>query len=168
MNWKLEAEQHAETEHPDESCGLVAIIKGEQKYWPCKNLSKQNFDYFILDPEDYADCEDQGEIVGLVHSHPQGSANPSDTDKAGCEFSGLEWHIYSLQMKNWHSFKPTGWKPDNLIGRQWAWGSQDCWSLICDYYKEKLNINIKKWPRPKTIKDFAENPYFEKVLLGSG
>ena len=168
MNWKLEAEQHAETEHPDESCGLVAIIKGEQKYWPCKNLSKQNFDYFILDPEDYADCEDHGEIVGLVHSHPHGSANPSDTDKAGCEFSGLEWHIYSLEMKSWHSFKPSGWTPDNLIGRQWAWGIQDCWSLICDYYKEKLSIDIKKWPRPKTIKDFAENPYFEKVLLGSG
>ena len=44
----------------------------------------------------------------------------------------------------------------------------DCWSFICDYYKEKLDIEIKKWPRPKTIKSFAENPYFEKVLLGSG
>ena len=71
-------------------------------------------------------------------------------------------------MKSWHSFKPSGWTSDNLIGRQWAWGIQDCWSLICDYYKEKLSIDIKKWPRPKTIKNFAENPYFEKVLLGSG
>ena len=59
MNWKLEAEEHAKAVQPDESCGLLAIIKGEQKYWPCKNLSKQNFDYFILDPEDYANCEDQ-------------------------------------------------------------------------------------------------------------
>ena len=44
----------------------------------------------------------------------------------------------------------------------------DCWSLITDYFKEKLNIHIKNWPRPKTIKDFALNPYFEKVLQGSG
>ena len=49
MNWKLEAQQHAETEQPDESCGLVAIIKGEEKYWPCKNLSKQNFCSLIFD-----------------------------------------------------------------------------------------------------------------------
>ena len=165
MNWKLEAEQHAENVLPDESCGLLAIIKGEKKYWPCKNLSKENFDYFILDPEDYADCEDQGEIIGLVHSHPQGSAYPSETDKAGCEFSGLEWYIYSLEDKSWHSFKPSGWKPNDLIGREWAWGIQDCWSLVTDYYEKKLNINLKKWERPKTIKEFAEQPYFDEGLL---
>tara|TARA_R100000353_G_scaffold123086_1_gene87450 strand:+ start:168 stop:872 length:705 start_codon:yes stop_codon:yes gene_type:complete len=168
MNWKIEAEKHAENIFPDESCGLLAIIEGEKKYWPCKNLSNENFDYFIMDPEDYAKCEDQGEVIGLIHSHPHGSPYPSETDKAGCEFSGLEWHIYSLENKNWHSFKPSDWKPETLIGREWAWGLQDCWSLICDYYKEKLNIEIKKWPRPKTIKSFAENPYFEKVLYGSG
>jgi len=168
MNWKLEAEKHAKETLPDESCGLVAVIGGEKKYWPCKNLSKENFDYFILDPEDYANCEDQGEIIALVHSHPQGSAYPSETDKAGCEFSGLEWYIYSLEMKSWHSFKPSGWKPDDLIGRQWAWGIQDCWSLVMDFYHDKLNLNFKKWPRPKTIKEFAIEPYFDKALLSMG
>ena len=71
-------------------------------------------------------------------------------------------------MQSWFSFTPSGWKPDKLIGRQWAWGLEDCWSLVTDFYKEKLNIDLKKWARPKTIKKFAENPYFEKVLLGSG
>ena len=168
MNWKLEAEKHAKSTLPDESCGLVALIGGEKKYWPCKNLANENFDYFIMDPEDYADCEDHGEILALVHSHPNGSAYPSETDLAGCEFSGLEWHIFSLEMDSWHSSRPNGWKPDSLYGRQWSWGNMDCWALICDYYKEKLNIKLKKWPRPKTIKKFAENPYFEKVLSGSG
>ena len=143
MNWKIEAEKHAENIFPDESCGLLAIIQGEKKYWPCKNLSNENFDYFIMDPEDYAKCEDQGEVIALIHSHPHGSPYPSETDKAGCEFSGLEWYIYSLEMKSWHSFKPSNWKPDNLIGREWAWGLQDCWSLVMDFYNKNLNLKFK-------------------------
>jgi len=164
MTWKIEAQKHAEECLPDESCGLLALIKGEEKYWPCKNLSVENFDYFIIDPDDWAECEDTGEIIGLVHSHPTGSIYPSETDKASCEFIGLKWHIYSPLIKDWYSFEPSGWQPDSLYGRQWSWGIMDCWSLICDYYKEKLNIEIKKWSRPKTIKDFAKNPEFEYAL----
>ena len=32
----------------------------------------------------------------------------------------------------------------------------------------KNQINLKFWPRPKSLKAFANNPYFEKVLTGSG
>ena len=167
MNWKIDAEKHANDCLPDESCGLLAIIEGKEKYWPCKNLSVENFDYFIIDPDDWAKCEDTGEIVGLIHSHPTGSIFPSETDKASCEFLGLPWHIYSPFMNDWFSFAPSGWKPDSLYGREWSWGKMDCWSLICDYFKEKLDINIKKWTRAKTIIIFAENPYFEKVLTNS-
>ncbi|BCV05749.1 MAG: hypothetical protein CM15mV115_250 [Caudoviricetes sp.] len=42
--------------------------------------------YFIIDPDDWADCEDNGEIIGIVHSHPTGFIYPSDNDKASCEF----------------------------------------------------------------------------------
>ena len=168
MNWKIEAQKHAEICLPDESCGLLALIKGKKKYWPCKNLSVENFDYFIIDPDDWAECEDTGEIIGLVHSHPTGPIFPSETDKASCEFLGLKWYIYSPLINDWYSFEPSGWKPDSLYGRQWSWGNMDCWSLITDYFEEKLNIQLKKWPRPKTIKEFANNPYFEKVLQESG
>ena len=164
MTWKTEAEKHAEECLPDESCGLLALIKGKETYWPCKNLSIENFEYFVIDPDDYAECEDTGEIIGLVHSHPTGSIYPSETDLASCEFIGLKWYIYSPVLKDWHSFAPSGWKPDSLYGRQWSWGNMDCWSLICDYYKEKLDIEIKKSPRPKTIKEFSENPEFEYAL----
>ena len=57
MTWKIEAQKHAEICLPDESCGLLALIKGKKKYWPCKNLSVENFDYFIIDPDDWAECE---------------------------------------------------------------------------------------------------------------
>ena len=32
----------------------------------------------------------------------------------------------------------------------------------------KKQIKLKEWDRPKKIKTFTDNPYFEKVLTGSG
>jgi len=168
MTWKDQALKHIEECMPKESCGLLAIIKGQETYWPCKNIAESGFDYFVINPDDWAECEDTGEIIGIVHSHPVGSCHPSDNDKASCEHLGLPWYIYSVKNKEWHNFKPSGYKSPFLIGRSFIWGVHDCWSLICDFYKQNLNINLKKWPRPKTIKSFAENPYFEKVLTGSG
>ena len=57
MTWKEAAFKHAKQELPKESCGLVAIIKGKETYWPCKNLAEKPGDYFVLNPDDWADCE---------------------------------------------------------------------------------------------------------------
>ena len=168
MTWKIDAAKHAEESMPKESCGLLAIIKGKETYWPCKNIAESGFEYFVIDPDDWAECEDAGEIIGIVHSHPYDPPQPSDNDKASCEYLDLPSHIYSVRMKEWFSFKPSGWKTPNLIGRTWIWGKHDCWSLITDYFLEKKQINLKFWPRPKNLKEFANNPYFEKVLTESG
>ena len=47
MSWKEAAFKHAEQELPKESCGLVAIIKGKETYWPCENLAEKPGDYFV-------------------------------------------------------------------------------------------------------------------------
>ena len=43
MNWKDQAIKYAKEIAPDESCGLVAIIKGKETFWPCKNLAESNY-----------------------------------------------------------------------------------------------------------------------------
>ncbi len=167
MTWKEQAEKHAEECIPKESCGLLAIIKGEKIYWPCKNIAESGFEYFVIDPDDWAECEDTGEIIGVVHSHPNDPAIPSDNDKASCDYLGFEWFIYSAFTKEWCSFKPSDFK-SGLYGRTWIWGKQDCLSLIWDYFEEKLNLKLKDWPRPRDLKAFAQKPYFQKVLTESG
>tara|TARA_R100001126_G_scaffold27829_1_gene14898 strand:+ start:3797 stop:4501 length:705 start_codon:yes stop_codon:yes gene_type:complete len=163
MTWKNEAAEYAVKCLPKESCGLLAIIKGKETFWPCRNLAEEPEEYFILEPDDWADCEDQGELIGVVHSHTHGTAFPSDTDKASCEYLGLPFHIYSVEQKDWYSFEPQGYK-SGLLGRRWIWGKHDCWSVITDWYKERKNIFIKDWPRPKSPKEFAMNPEFEFAL----
>ena len=164
MTWKESFIQYAKKKAPEEACGLLAIIKGKETFWPCKNLAKGKFEFFILDPDDWAECEDTGEVIGVIHSHPKGAATPSDTDRAACEHLGFPYYIYSIEYAHWESFEPSGWKAPSLIGRKFIWGKYDCWSIVTDWLKENKNINIKYWERPKRIKDFRNNPEFEFAL----
>lgn len=164
MGWKDNAVKYAKTTNPDEACGLVAIIKGSETFWPCKNLADSKFEYFIIDPDDWAECEDNGEIIGIFHSHTIGASTPSETDKASCEFLNIPYYIYSISNNDWSYYKPTGYKPASLIGREFIWGKYDCWSLVTDWYLQTKNIKIPYWNRPKKIKDFINNPEFEIAL----
>lgn len=160
MTWKDKALDHAKQEQPRESCGLLVISKGKEYYVPCKNLALHLDAQFMIDPNDWMKAEDKyGAIVGIVHSHPFSSPQPSPADLACCEKYNIKWHIVSPSNNSWYSFEPSGYKPP-LIGRQWVWGVQDCWTLVRDFYKQK-GIYIKDFERPKYPQEFQDNPIFD-------
>ena len=163
MTWKDDALQHAKKDAPYEACGLLAIHKGKEKYYPCKNIAEELTDQFIIDPDDWIKTEDEAEITAVVHSHPKHPSVASDADLASCEYLDLPFYIVSLVNNNWSYYEPSGYKKC-LIGREWVWNVQDCWSLVEDWYKEVRNINIEHWPRPKNLKEFNNNPLFEYGL----
>ena len=167
MSWKDAAIDHAQKDSPNEACGLLAVYKGKEKYFPCRNLAEEKGEYFIIDPDDWVTIEDKGEIVAVIHSHPNCPPTPSQADLASCEYLDLPFYIVTPETQQWHYFEPSGYKK-GLIGREWVWDIQDCWSLVTDWYKEKKNIEIKHWPRPSSPQEFEQNPYFEKVITGSG
>lgn len=150
---------HANKELPRESCGLLVIVKGRERYFPCKNLSR-GCGQFTLDPLDYAKAESIGDVVAVFHSHPITAPEPSEADRIGCEKSGLPWYIINPVTKKWTVHEPQGYYPP-LIGREWIWAVTDCWTLARDWYKDH-GIKIRDWDRPSTYEEFALNPFFDE------
>ena len=167
MNWKEAALVHAKDQDPKESCGLLLNINGKEKYFPCRNLSMTAFQCFIIDPEDYIKADNTGDIIAVVHSHPVTPPVPSQSDKVACEQSGLVWHIVNPKTESWGYLEPTGYKAP-ILGREWAWGVTDCYTLVRDWYKEKLDIDLINWQRPTTLEDFNKEPMFEKCAEETG
>ena len=84
-NCKKKAIEHAKECYPEESCGLFLKIDKDFIYYKCKNVADDfKTESFVIYPPDYADGEDMGEVVGIVHSHPNDVLEFSETDKASC------------------------------------------------------------------------------------
>ena len=167
MNWKEAALAHAKDQDPDESCGLLLNIRGKERYHPCRNLSAQSDEYFILDPEDYIKGSNLGTITAIIHSHPDTPPVASQADKMSCEQSKLPWHIVNPKTETWGYYEPCGYKAP-LLGRPWVWAVTDCWSLIVDWYKEERGIELLDYERPTRIEEFTDDPVFERYLPSRG
>ena len=134
---------HALAEYPRECCGLLIAQGRKELYRPCVNLA-QGTEQFRMAPQDWADAEDAGRILAVVHSHPDAPAQPSDADRASCEATGLPWVIVSVregQVEEVHQFAPTGWQAP-LLGRQFFHGVLDCYTLVRDWYRREAGIEL--------------------------
>lgn len=156
--------EQAKAECPREACGLVIIKNGKQVYCPAKNLAKGS-DNFILDPLDYEKADTAGEIVAVIHSHPNMSAKPSQADLVACEGSGLPWFICGIPSEQWEYIEPSGYVAP-LVGRQWSHGVLDCYAIIRDWYAQEKNISLLDFERSDEWWKMGGNLYldnFEKA-----
>lgn len=143
--------RHGIAAYPNEACGLVIIANGKEEYIACRNIALSKSEHFVLAPEDYADAEDRGTVTAIVHTHPDACAKASQADRVSCEAHGLPWHIFSIHKDllnggrivcgEEYAFGPSGYVAP-LLGREFNYGVLDCLSLIGDYYKQELNIDL--------------------------
>jgi proteasome lid subunit RPN8/RPN11 len=130
---------------PLESCGLVVTKHRRNLYYPCRNIA-HNHEHFIIHPEDYVQAADSGEIIYIVHSHPNTAPKPSQADLLGIERTQLPWLIVNPRTGTYTVTSPTGYQAP-LVGREFTHGISDCYNIIIDYYQRELNITLPDFER---------------------
>ena len=140
---------HAKICYPAECCGL--IIDGQ--YYPCNNIAPNPTEHFEIDPIDMFEMGEKGQIQAIVHSHPDGNAEPSEIDRVQMSIHGLDWVIcafgYHADGKEYFDVKchkPKAYQAP-LLGREYHHGVQDCYSLVRDYYSRELDIHLPDFHR---------------------
>jgi proteasome lid subunit RPN8/RPN11 len=159
---------HAIAAYPHESCGLVVVVKGRERYYSCRNVATSPSEHFVIHPEDWMAAEDAGEITAVVHSHPDCNAKPSQADLVACEATGLPWYILSIgcdgvtppKLHQEYAFAPSGYEAP-LVGREFHFGTLDCYTLIQDYYQRELGIRLPDFERTDGFWDRGENLYVD-------
>jgi proteasome lid subunit RPN8/RPN11 len=136
---------HARRESPREACAILITESEIETLVICRNIATEK-DQFIIHHEDYATAEDRGEVLAIIHSHPNESPHPSEADRVSCSNLAIKWYIVGTITGEWFELFPDSYKAP-LIGRNWCHGVLDCFSIVRDYYKEKLNIEIPDFQR---------------------
>lgn len=149
--------KHAESGYPEEICGVVVITAKGEKYVPCLNIADNPTQDFHMCPQSYADAEDLGDVVGIVHSHPDGTTKPSTYDLAVMSSNrkveleidpsspAIPWHIVSWPEGDYRQIVPE--VRDNLLGRPFVHGIWDCWQVCNDYYNRYHGIEFERFER---------------------
>lgn len=134
-----EIQEHFEKYYPREGCGVLAVSKGEMKWFPCDNVATDQND-FIIDSRQYLDIAKRYDIVGIVHSHPDSSCEPSEADIKACNAIGKPYYIFSYPEMELRLLEPQrDTKP--LYGREYEFGVTDCFEAMRDYLQTQ-NIEI--------------------------
>lgn len=147
------AQAHAIECYPNESCGLVVSIRGEESYIACDNSHANPSEHFRISGEQFAEAEDWGEVKAVIHSHPNASGQPSHADRVQCELSELPWHILSIGMVDGKPnfgiqgyCEPCGFEAP-LEGREFAHGILDCFTLFKDFLWREYGIKVANYER---------------------
>ena len=105
--WKKFAFAHAKKCHPEECCGMLIKKQDNIVYGPCRNLATNAPKFaFVIDPNDWAHYEDQGEVIGIVHSHPTGELKFSETDISSCNHLDIDFYLVCHETEQVISIKP--------------------------------------------------------------
>lgn len=132
---------HAAACYPRECCGFLV----NREYVECRNIA-DNDSEFKIDPRDLVRAEKLGKIEAIVHSHPDGSSQPSTFDKLQMSKHNLPWVIVAYPEIDIKVHKDKGYQAP-LINREYIHGVLDCFSIVRDYYSRELDIEIDNFER---------------------
>ena len=161
---KAKIKTHTLACYPEEACG---IITGND-FIPLKNNSATPTESFKIVSEDIVKYI--GTIKAIVHSHCYTKDRPSIfdirtpslRDMEEQKISDIPWLIVGTEGINVLDPLEIPRIPSkNLLGRPFIWFINDCYTLVQDYYKYYLNIEL---PPAKITSDYRDLRHYNKTF----
>ncbi|QIQ21025.1 C40 family peptidase [Zophobihabitans entericus] len=147
---------HAKSCGNKESCGFVLKKNNNFEYFPCRNIALNPYDSFEISTEDWLRAEEIGEVVALVHSHPDDFPILSKTDQLIQQKTALDWWlVHSNSVYQFRLMLP-------LLGRDFKHGTTDCYTLFRDAY-HLSGINLPDFYRKYNWWSEGKNYYLENM-----
>ncbi len=142
-NIKSNIKTHALKYKDKEVCGFLYFdkLKKEVSTFPAINKSSRPNVHFSIDPVSYLEVNNLGDILAVYHSHPVKVSEFSLLDKINAENQKIKSILYCTPEDEFYEYEPKGYKP-SYFGRQFELGKTDCYSIIKEYYKQELNIEL--------------------------
>ena len=153
--------------YPNEACAYVV----DGKLIPVANLSETPTTTFVVDVVDRLKAEKLGEVQAFLHSHPYKLEESkqddfpswaSTSDMRSWIADSIVWGIVATDGEG---LSPMVWYDDSIgaiqpfEGREFVSGKTDCYSLVRDYYRVKLGINLVNGARGMYWWDNGEDLY---------
>lgn len=114
-------------------------------------------------PLDLQRAETDGwSIQAHWHSHVRCSIEPSQADLVACSTTALPWIIVGHPNGRQRTIHPASHKLP-LIGREFVHGTIDCYTLIKDYYKQILAIELPDFERDDDWWLKGQNVYMDNL-----
>ncbi|HHK6066604.1 C40 family peptidase [Neisseria sp. 27098_8_112] len=140
---------------PQEMCGAIADIHDKgRRFFAIDNIAENPEETFEMNPKGWQALAADGEIVAVVHSHPNGEPFLSGADRQMQIQTGLPWILaVGGRLKQFRCCP-------HLRGRVFEYGKADCGALIRDAFM-LMGIDLPDHTRGD-IDDDAEHEYLRK------
>jgi len=126
----------------EEICGFIILKNNNFICVPCKNIAKNKKENFMISSIDYIKIKNYADkILYIYHTHINDNENLSEQDIACSENLCLPIIMYNLNKKIFKIYEPININK-SYIGRYFEIGKYDCYTLIKDFLKNELNIDI--------------------------
>lgn len=140
---------------PQEMCGAIADIHDKgRRFFAIDNIAENPEETFEMNPKGWQALAADGEIVAVVHSHPNGKPFLSGADRQMQIQTGLPWFLaVGGRLKQFRCCP-------HLRGRVFEYGKADCGALIRDAFM-LMGFDLPDHKRGD-IDDDAEHEYLRK------
>lgn len=134
----LQIQNHAERSFPNECCGVVLKGRGGFEYIELENKSESPQTSFAVDSVFIATRYE--EIEYIVHSHVNGSPEPSRADIAMSNRIKKPLIIVSIPTMTFAGYRPSCVIDDDIVGREFFYAVNDCMTIVEDYYRSEFGV----------------------------